>query len=63
MVIITLNFNSFKIFLNFMILVVGRILRTYNIISNFLRIEYDIKKLMIKKSCISSILTIFDYLS
>lgn len=44
MVIITLNFNSFKIFLNFMILVVGRILRTYNIISNFLRIQYDIYK-------------------
>lgn len=62
MVIITLNFNSFKIFLNFMILIVDRILRTYNIIFNFLRIEYDIKKLMIK-SCISSILTIFDYLS
>lgn len=46
-----------------MILIVDRILRTYNIIFNFLRIEYDIKKLMIKKSCISSILTIFDYLS
>lgn len=45
-----------------MILIVDRILRTYNIIFNFLRIEYDIKKLMIK-SCISSILTIFDYLS